>query len=328
MTLDAVAIGSRIVVRHETGGIGPTGGPEMTDVVGHVRGVDDASVRVELRDGSTRVVDRSSIVTWKPVPPRPLRRRRARSVDAEELTRITSRGWPAAESAPLGDWELRAAGRFTGRANSVAVTGSPGMPFDEATARVREFYAVRSLPALAQVVVGSGHDRRFADAGWEPMSGYHGGAVVQVADLESAYPADPEARIAPVADDDWLASYGRVDDPVIARRVMEAPDRVGFVSIGSPAVAIGRVVLIGEWAGLSAVEVRPEARRQGLARRVVETSLSWAVGHGADKAYLQTMRSNTAALALYAPFGFADHHDYLYRQAAAPHAHHPHRPQR
>ena len=57
-------------------------------------------------------------------------------------------------------------------------------------------------------------------------------------------------------------------------------------------------------------------RRQGLARRIVETSLAWAVEHGADKAYLQTMPSNDAALALYAPYGFVDHHDYLYLNPA------------
>ncbi|MET1037129.1 MAG: GNAT family N-acetyltransferase [Aeromicrobium sp.] len=285
----------------------------MTDVVGHVRAVDDTTVTVELRDGRLRVVDLATIVTWKPVPPQPTRRRRAVSVDAEALTRITSRGWPAVESVPLGDWELRAAGRFTGRANSVAVTGSPGMPFAEAEARVREFYAARSMPALAQVVVGSDHDRRFADAGWGPMPGYHGGAVVQVADLEPTHDADPEAIVSATADDDWLAGYGRVEHPADARAVMEGPAQVAFVKIGTPALAIGRVVVTGEWAGLSAVEVRPEARRQGLARRIVETSMAWAVEHGADKAYLQTMRSNTAALALYAPYGFVDHHDYLYR---------------
>jgi GNAT superfamily N-acetyltransferase len=318
MTLDAAQLGARIVVRHETGGTGPTGGPEMTDVIGHVLAVDDSSVTLELRDGQTRVVARDSIVTWKLVPPRPVRRRRALAIDADELTRITSRGWPAVESVPLGDWELRAAGRFTGRANSAAVTGSPGMGFDEAQALVREFYAARSMPALVQVVVGSDHDRQFASAGWVPMDGYYGGAVVQVADLDSSYDADPEARVRPTADDDWLANYGRVDDPVAARAVLEGPARVGFVSIGSPAVAIGRVVVTGEWAGLAAVEVRPDARRQGLARRIVETSLAWAVEHGADKAYLQTMRSNTAALALYAPYGFVDHHDYLYRHPQGP----------
>jgi GNAT superfamily N-acetyltransferase len=288
----------------------------MTDVIGHVRAVGSTAVTIELRDGRMSDVALSTVVTWKPVPDPPPRRRRASSIDAAELTRITSRGWPAIESEPLGDWELRAAGRFTGRANSVATTGSPGVPFDDALARVRSFYAARSMPALAQVVVGSPHERSFRDAGWVPMPGYHGGAVVQVADLAKAYPADPEARVLPTADDDWLAGYGRVDDPTHARAVMEGPAHVGFVSIGSPTIAIGRVVVTDRWAGLSAVEVRPEARRQGLARRIVETSLAWAVERGADKAYLQTMRTNTAALALYAPFGFVDHHDYLYLQPA------------
>ena len=314
MTLDAAAVGARIVVRHETGGTGPTGGPQMTDVVGHVLAVDDGVVTIEVRDGSTRSVELSTVVTWKRVPDRPVRRRRAVAVDPDELTRITSRGWPAVESVALGDWELRHAGRFTGRANSVAVTGSPGLPFDEALERVLAFYRERLAPALAQVVVGSENDRLLAAAGWTPMTGYRGGAVVQVADLAATYVSDPLARLSPTADDEWLSHYGRVDDPASARAVMEGPARVAFVSIGTPTVAIGRVVVTGEWAGLSAVEVDVAARRHGLARRIVETSLAWAVGHGADKAYLQTMRSNTAALALYRPYGFVDHHDYVYRE--------------
>lgn len=312
MTLDGAEVGSRIVVRHETGRRGPSGGPEMTDVIGHVRAVDETSVTIELRDGKTRVVDLGTVVTWKPVPPRPLRRRRATAIDPEDLTRITSRGWPATESVALGDWELRAAGRFTGRANSVAVTGSPGVSFAEAAVRVRTFYAERAMPALAQVIVGSSQERQLAELGWVPMPGYRGGAVVQVADLARSYVADPDARVSPTADDDWLARYGRVDDVGAARAVLEGPAQVGFVAIGTPAVAIGRVVVTGEWAGLSAVEVLPDARRQGLARRIVETSLAWAVEHGADKAYLQTMPTNSAALALYAPYGFVDHHDYRY----------------
>lgn len=312
MTLDRAAIGTRIVVRHETGGVGPSGGPEMTDVLGHVRAVDETSVTIELRDGRSRTIELGTVVTWKPVPPRPLRRRRATAIAPEELTRIASRGWPASESVPLGDWELRAAGRFTGRANSAAAIGSPGVAFDEAEAQVRAFYAERGMPALAQVVVGSSQERDFANRGWVPKEGYRGGALVQVTDLAATYPADPAARISPTADPEWLASYGRVDDVAAARAVLEGPAVVGFVSIGTPTVAIGRVVVTGEWAGLAAVEVHPDSRRQGLARRVVETSLAWAVERGADKAYLQTMPSNDAALALYAPYGFVDHHAYVY----------------
>lgn len=286
----------------------------MTDVVGRVLEVGPDTVTVESRDGRAHVIALATVVAWRPVPDRPLRRRKALDVDPEELTRITSRGWPAIESVPLGEWELRAAGRFTGRANSVAATGSPGAPLDQALDAVRDFYAERSLPALAQVVQGTANDRAFEGAGWVPLTSYRGGAVVQVADLDLAYDPDPAARVSSAADDEWLSHYGRVDDPVSARAVMEGPATVGFVAIGTPVVAIGRVVVTGEWAGLSAVEVVPEARRQGLARRVVETSLAWAVEHGADKAYLQTMRTNEAALALYAPYGFADHHDYRYLQ--------------
>ena len=312
MLLDAASVGHRIVVRYAVGGTGPSGGPAMTDVIGRVRAVDDAAVTLERRDGRTQVVSLADVVTWKPVPDRPLRRRKAIDVDPAELTRITSLGWPAIESVQLGEWELRTAGRFTGRANSVAVHGDPGMPFAEAIDRVRDFYASRGAPALAQVVVDSAEERAFIAAGWVPMQGYHGEAVVQVADLDPAYDADPTARIAPTADDDWLANYGRVNDPVAARAVLEGPATVGFVSIGTPAIAIGRVVVTGEWAGIAGVEVSPDHRRQGLARRIVETSLAWAVERGADKAYLQTMHSNHAALALYQPYGFVDHHDYRY----------------
>ena len=65
----------RVVVRYTTGGRGPSGGPEMTDVVGHVLASDSVSVTVERHDGTTVVVERSTIVTWKPVPERPPRRR-------------------------------------------------------------------------------------------------------------------------------------------------------------------------------------------------------------------------------------------------------------
>ena len=65
------------------------------------------------------------------------------------------------------------------------------------------------------------------------MTGYRGGAVVQVADLDPAYDADPSARVSPTADDEWLAHYGRVDDPVHARAVMEGPGRSGSSRSGT-----------------------------------------------------------------------------------------------
>lgn len=311
MSIDRAARGRRVVVRHVVDGRGPSGGPAMTDVVGRLVELTEQEARVERRDGSTATVRLDAIVTWKVVPDRPVRTRRALDVSADDLSRIASRGWPAVVSEPLGDWELRASGGFTGRANSVAVHGDPGRPFDDALTAVHDFYAAHDLPPRAQVVVGSLHEPAFIDAGWGPGSGARPGAIVQVADLGEHRP-DPGARIASTADDDWLRLYERVDDPAVARAVLEGPRTVGFVSIGDPVVAVGRVAVTGEWAGMAAVEVDPDHRRQGLARRVVDTALAWAIERGADKAYLQTMRDNTPALALYEPYGFVDHHEYRY----------------
>ncbi|RLV55806.1 GNAT family N-acetyltransferase [Aeromicrobium phragmitis] len=304
-------VGQRVTVRALTGRLGPTGGPQFTDTVGRLVRVDEEHLAIERRDGSITHVERAAIVAAKRIPGRPRRSRPAHGVGADDLLRITSRGWPAVHSEPLGEWELRAAGGFTGRANSAAVHGDPGLPFAEALKAIVAFAERHAIAPAAQVVVGSPWHGRFLDAGWEPLRTSRPGAIVQVADI-GAHEPDPAVTITSRASEEWLARYGRVEDPAIARAVLEGPERVGFATLEGS--AIGRVVVTGEWAGLAAVEVDPAERRRGLARRLVTSCLAWAVGQGADKAYLQVMRDNLPARQLYAPFGFATHHEYLYLQ--------------
>lgn len=70
--LDAALIGQRVVVRSRTGGIGPSGGPEMTDVIGHVRAISPESISIERRDGTLVDVRSADVVTWKVVPAQPV----------------------------------------------------------------------------------------------------------------------------------------------------------------------------------------------------------------------------------------------------------------
>lgn len=310
----------------------------MSDVIGWVRGLDAQMIRIERRDGSFVRVPVQDIVTAKAVPDGPARRRTrsALAIDTEDLTRICTRGWPPVETAFLGDWQLRAASGFTGRANSVAVHGDPGMDEETALQRVVDFYDERRLPPRAQVTVGSHGEALFEGAGWAPLPGALEGAVVQVADLAPALRVardHVDARapgvtvsVAEMADDDWLALYNRAgdSDPAAARVVLEGPAMVAFVRATDSdgrLVAIGRAVATGEWAGLSCVEVEPGRRRQGLGRTVVAASLDWVAQTAADKLYLQTMRHNEAALELYAPYGFTDHHDYRYLSPQMPAVH-------
>jgi GNAT superfamily N-acetyltransferase len=318
MALDRTDVGSRVVVRSRLGGRGPGGGPATTDVVGVLLEHDGAQLSVRRRDGSVVRLPVADVVAARTVPMVPGGREgRGLRIPPEQLQRVTDDGWPAPVTEALGEWLLRAAGGFTGRANSVSVHGDPGLPLPEALSSVVAFYQRHALPPMAQVVVSSAWDDALSGAGWTTKPGSHAGAVVQVASVPSAlrYAGDSEeVRLSDRVSDDWLALYNRASDldPSTVRAVLEGPERVVLACVGAPALAIGRLVLLGDWCGMAAVEVEPTSRRQGLARRVVDALLGAAAEAGARWCYLQTMEDNAAALGLYAGYGFVTHHRYRY----------------
>lgn len=319
-------VGKRVVVRSTVPGErGPSGGPALTDVIGRLLAHDGTTLRLERRDGSEVEVAVSTVVAAKAVPEGRARVRTRPALDysPEELARICTRGWPPRTLEMLGEWTLRASGGFTGRANSAGVHGDPVTDFTDALARIEAFYAAQGLPPKAQVLDGTPWAGRFAEAGWHGIGGTHDHAVVQVADLDAVLtapraPESPtEVRLAPTLSDAWLAAAERdasrydADD---VRHVLASPRLVVFASVeGDQGIeAVARMVVTGEWAGLSSVHTTPYARRRGHAGRLLEACATWARDEGADKVYLQTMRHNAPALALYARYGFVTHHSYRY----------------
>jgi [ribosomal protein S18]-alanine N-acetyltransferase len=91
----------------------------------------------------------------------------------------------------------------------------------------------------------------------------------------------------------WSASEfgGLLADPLVF--LLEEP----------AALLLGRAVA-GE-AELLTLAVSPEARRRGLARRLVARFLYQARLRGAEKAFLEVAADNAPALALYTSAGFA-----------------------
>ncbi len=65
-----------------------------------------------------------------------------------DLERMAAAHWRGTEEEWLGDWLLRAAEGFTGRANSALPLGDPGLPLDEALAAVTQWYRARGLPPM------------------------------------------------------------------------------------------------------------------------------------------------------------------------------------
>jgi N-acetylglutamate synthase len=293
----------------------------MTDLLGVMESWSRTATEIRGEDGRVTEIRLADIVSGKPVPPRASPRMR---VSAERACRMSNASWPALDTEPLGEWLLRASGGFSARANSVMATGDPGVAFPAALQRVRAFYASQGLPAWAQVVVGSDTAHHFEEHGWRSARPGEADSEFQIASVAQAARAvrrrlpevPPAVSVGTAATSAWLAN----DDRALAHqeaavRVLEGPDEVGFVAVGSPVVAKGRVSCDGDWAGITDVWVSPDHRRQRLGFVVMAAMLDWAAERGATTAYLQVRGDNAAGLTLYARLGFRTHHTYRYLAA-------------
>lgn len=317
-------VGHRIVVRRLAGS--RDGRPVYSDALGELTELTDTHLTVNTASGPVRVplgeVHRAKLV---PAP----RRAAARQITALELA--ADEAWPAPVRERLGDWWLRAADGWTGRANSALPLGDPGRPLGEAVDAVERWYTERALPARMNVPlplaapVGALLDER----GWRsgPLVVVQ---TIRLADLLDAAPerADlPPVDLPPAPTSRWLdvitarKGHGSSTLPPAARHVLTAVDEVRFAEAYADgtllAVARGTVTGHGRWLGISLIEVAPQARRTGLARHVIGALARWAAGLGATNAYLQVDERNAPALALYARLGFTTHHTYGTRSAPA-----------
>jgi N-acetylglutamate synthase len=258
------------------------------------------------------------------------------AITIPDLERRAALGWRAPEEERLGDWLLRAADGFTGRANSALAVGDPGQPLDRAAGAVRDWYQARGLPAMIAIPYPAGGpqavpaDRFLAERGWSVRSGT---ATVMTAPARQVARAAERASAVPVSmnpepDEAWLALYhyrGQQGLPPIATMVLTSAPWQAFASIraAGQTIAIGRVAAADGWAGLTAIEVDPGHRRRGLATVVTAALAARADAQGAAYLYLQVEDDNPVARALYGRLGFAAHHGYHYRVAPALHSRDP-----
>ncbi|WP_456298121.1 GNAT family N-acetyltransferase [Auraticoccus cholistanensis] len=310
MSGDLPAVGERVSLRYRI--TGP--GPGLTDAVGDVLAVDGSGLLVRTRRGEVRV-ERSAVVAWRRVPPPPGVPALHRRADAEELSRLAARGWPAVEEEALGDWRLRWADGWTRRANSVLATGGPGRSLAGALHQVRRWYRDRGRPALLQLSDGA-----LAPV-LEPELVAQGFTPAEETCFLTATAADV-ARDAPGLtrwsdhlEPEWLAAFARqrpVDTPAAATVLAGSGARFARIEQDGRIVAVGRLTTEPPWAGLTGLWVEPASRGRGLGTALTADLAVRAVELGCAALHLQVLPDNTPALALYRRLGFEEHHRYRY----------------
>ncbi len=302
----------------------------VTDALGEVEALDADSVSIRTRLGLV-VIERALVVAAKEVPPRtPRRGAHHLAISMDDLEQVMVDGWQPVERAQLGDWLLRAAAGFTGRANSVLPLGNPGLPLSAAVDRCESWYDERGLRRLFALFgpAGFGVDddplgRELLGRGYEPFSST---AVLTTATaaLPPETPRGNGARVrldaflSPKWWDAWAALDGRTGHAdaasSAARSVLTgSPDQLfASLEIDGALIGVARVAFAPAWAGVFALHVAPEHRRSGVAMQLMGALADATRARGIRSMYLQVFQASEPALSLYDRLGFSLHHEYRY----------------
>lgn len=129
-----------------------------------------------------------------------------------------------------------------------------------------------------------------------------------------------EGRVLNQPDTDWLNVWWAVDGrgdsqaQAIAHDILtRSPALYASTRDTTGVTAVRRLALVGQWAGVYCMAVRPDVRRRGHATAVLRALLEHAANRGARRTWLQVVENNKAARTLYERAGFARSSSYHYR---------------
>jgi N-acetylglutamate synthase len=230
--------------------------------------------------------------------------------------------WPSLQTLLLDGWVLRFSGGYTRRANSVVPLYRPRQPLADQIEQCEALYGAQGLPAVFKLTAASQPAELDAEL---QRRGYVAEAETIVQRLELAAVAassDPDVRLVPRPDADWIRAFSRLaglggPQRSLAARLFDAlalPARFALLEHGGQVAAVGMAVLQHSEVGLYDIVVDETLRGQGLGKRIIHELLEWSRSYGARGAYLQVLGTNAPALRLYEKVGFLEAYRYWYRR--------------
>jgi GNAT superfamily N-acetyltransferase len=230
--------------------------------------------------------------------------------------------WPAAETARCGSWTLRRGAGGGNRVSAATLDGAFDGPFggplaelDAAEAATRAwgqaplFQVRHGEAALDTVLDARGYARR------DPTLLLAVPAAVLATD-------GPDERVVhcsgPLAAMVGLWVAGGIGPARLAVMARAPAPRCWLLGrLGDRVAGCGFVAVHREVAMLHALEVAPEARRQGLGAGMTRAAAAWGLRHGAATLAVAVTEANQGGRALYGALGLAEAGGYHYRALPA-----------
>lgn len=239
--------------------------------------------------------------------------------DIQTLDRVAADAWPALETRVVDGWLVRHGRGLSRRVDSVApfAVGPGVLDIEDRIAAVEDAYLHAGTPPRFQISPMTEPDELDELLA---MRGYEIEAPVLLMtreadnDGERDYVCD--VLLSEDADDTWWDFYtegfGR-DARAIVERSRERPVFASVLDDDGRLAASGLGVAGGDFLGIFAMYTRPDVRRRGYGRQIIETLADEAIAYDIRNLYLQVERKNQAAQSMYTRAGFRPTYAYHYR---------------
>ncbi len=244
---------------------------------------------------------------------------------------LSLNAWPSHQMQLYDGWILRFSYLYTHRTNCVEQFGSSVLPLEEKIPYCEEIYRRWKSPCIFKITPLSDPELD----GLLDARGYEKQKVtctmcMELPETDLSTPRSKRFTTIRVGDmtvrdripDEWIDALLAIKGDATVTHLKIVPSmyaaipkdvRCVYIRDEEKIVATGLGILDREYIGVYAINVEAGHRRQGLARKIVETLLEEGKKAGAKRAYLQVVANNDPAIRLYEDLGFSPAYTYWFR---------------
>lgn len=237
---------------------------------------------------------------------------------------LSLNAWPSHQMQIYDGWILRFSYFYTHRTNCIEQIGSSSIPLGDKLDYCEEIYEKWGTPAIYKInpLISSSFDQKLTERG------YHMAHVTEVMTMELKdhfLKTEVPHNIAlnPYISSEWLEALfsmkGTVNEihrAIVPSMYAAIPKEVIAASVYDKGriIGTGLAILDRDYAGIYAIHVHQAFRGQGIGRSICQSLLKASMHQGASSSYLQVVKGNLPAKALYTSLGFEDFYTYWFRQ--------------
>lgn len=240
----------------------------------------------------------------------------------KEIEDMSLNAWPSHKMELYDGWILRFSYFYTHRTNSVEQFGTSTLSWREKVSYCENEYRRLGSPAIFKIspLVSPDFDYVLENRGYEIQHT----TQVMTMDLKDGILNHPYSRVNFTDDipDVWIESLFDLKGTVnpVHRAVVPSmyhaivKDTIcASIWDNGKIVATGLGILDRDYIGIYAIHVREDFRHMGYARQICTGLLKEGIRKGASRSYLQVVKGNAPALALYASLGYQYAYTYWFR---------------